>query len=81
MYLLLINLDFPFVAIIVITKSTAETIKRRILDGPEVVSINLENQPTNKIEMSNKRYECLLPEQILTDKSCRVKTIIEFDIL
>jgi len=70
----LTNRDFPIVPTTLIS-GAVESIKRRIPDVPEVVSVNFEIEPTNRIEMSNKRYECLLPEHRLTDPTCRMKNI------
>jgi hypothetical protein len=73
------NYDFPIIPTTLIS-GAVESINRRIPDVPEVVSVNFENKPTNRIEMSNKRYECLLPEYRLIDPTCRMKTIETVEI-
>jgi len=52
----------------------AESIKRRISDVSEVVNVDFENEPTQKIKVFNKRYKCLLPEQRVTNPKCKMKT-------
>ena len=67
------NLDLNIVPTSLIT-GPLESIKRRIPDIPEVVSVNIETEPTNKIEIPQNQYECLLPEQRWTNSKCRLTT-------
>jgi len=67
------NRDFNIVSTSLISGSF-ESIKRRIPDIPEVVSVYIETEPTNKIGMAQKPYECLLAEQRFTNPKCTVTT-------
>nr|WPV76516.1 hypothetical protein [Naviculales sp.] len=67
------NLDLTIVSTSLI-KGPLQSIKRRVPDVPEVISVDLRAEPTNKIEMPQGKYECLLPEQRLTNPKCRLTT-------
>lgn len=66
------NRDFNIISTSLI--SSIKSIKRRIPDIPEVVSVNIKTELTNRIVMSQNQYECLLSEQRLTNPKCTVTT-------
>ena len=49
-------------------------IGRRILDVPDVVSVNIRPELDYKIEMPKNQSECLLPDQRLTNPKCRTES-------
>jgi hypothetical protein len=49
-------------------------IGRRIPDVPDVVSVNIRPEMDYKIEMPKNQYECLLPDQRLTNPKCRTES-------
>lgn len=67
------NRDFNLVSTSLIIGSF-ESIKQRIPDIPEVVSVNIAIKSTNKVAMSHNQYECLLPEQKFINPKCIVTT-------